>query len=461
MTGWGGVAGDGKGDDERHVEREDDEHHQNDGQWGAADVILDEREADHPGRDDVGQQGPPEDEKEPVPVKRPQPGRQVAADEQQCRADHGDRDRHAERRAARGVRRHQDSADDDEAKGNGGQPGDRREPPGQCRLRRDGGNAAHWVATLVMMMSVATCITPVMPAVTTNRRISLAITAPSGLGLRISNRTAMLAGSSTPSAITAITPTTQNDATSQPWFGLAGDRLPSLSANWNPAASVISTSVGISRTIFGMNRAVNSARAATDNRPRIGPTMSPTNRSIAVHRPPPTTWQNVSAHSQLPAMEAMTNATTAATIGRPFSGTTWIVGRAATCAVPTAPTCMFPTSVMGVPSRPGGARVTVPAAAPPGTSRSWRASGERPGYGAERRWLSRKRSSSMAAGSRGPAGWPHSRAGACSTAHSLVPARRAARGLLVAAAGTVGFPGIARVAAIGTSRLTRSPLVAT
>jgi hypothetical protein len=49
MNGWGGVAGNGKGDDERHVEREDDKHHQNDGQWGAADVILDEREADHPG----------------------------------------------------------------------------------------------------------------------------------------------------------------------------------------------------------------------------------------------------------------------------------------------------------------------------------------------------------------------------------------------------------------------------
>jgi hypothetical protein len=79
--------------------------------------------------------------------------------------------------------------------------------------------------------------------------------------------------------------------------------------------------------------------------------MSPTNRSIAVHRPPPTTWQNVSAHSQLPAMDAMTNATTAATIGRPLSGTTWIVGRAATGAVPTTPACMFPTFVMGAPSR--------------------------------------------------------------------------------------------------------------
>ena len=52
--------------------------------------------------------------------------------------------------------------------------------------------------------------------------------------------------------------------------------------------------------------------------------ISPTNRSIAVHSAPPTTWQKVSAHSQLPAMDAMTNTTTAATTGRPRSGTTWI-----------------------------------------------------------------------------------------------------------------------------------------
>ena len=52
---------------------------------------------------------------------------------------------------------------------------------------------AHWVATLVMMMSVATCITPVIPAVYRNRLISRAMTARSGVVLRISTRTAMLA----------------------------------------------------------------------------------------------------------------------------------------------------------------------------------------------------------------------------------------------------------------------------
>src|SRR5215467_9294001 len=82
MTGGGGVAGDGEGDDERHVKRVDGKHREDDGQRSATDVVLDEREADHPGRDDVGEQRPPEDEKEPVPGERPQPGRQVATGEQ-------------------------------------------------------------------------------------------------------------------------------------------------------------------------------------------------------------------------------------------------------------------------------------------------------------------------------------------------------------------------------------------
>ena len=106
----------------------------------------------------------------------------------------------------------------------------------------------------------------------------------------------------------------------------------------------------MSKTIFGMNRAANSARAWSGSRARIGLMISPTNRSIAVHSAPPATLQKVSAHSQLPAMDAMTNTTTAATTGRPRSGTTWILGRTGTCAVPTAPACTFPTSVMGIPS---------------------------------------------------------------------------------------------------------------
>src|SRR5579859_5473589 len=350
-----GVARHGECNDERHVQGVDHEHHQHQGQRGAADVVPDEREADHPGRDDIGQQRPPEDQEEPLPGEQPQPGGQITAREQEHRAGQGEDGRHAERRAARGVRRHQYAADDDQGEGGRGQPGDRREPPGGGRRRPGGGPGAHWVATRVMMMRVATCITPVMPAVSTKRRISLAITAPSGTGLRISKRTAILAGSRTPRATTAITPTTQYDATSQPWFGLAGDRLPSRSASWNPAASVISTSVGISSTIFGMNRAVNSARAATDSRPRIGPTISPTNRSIAVHRPPPTTWQNASAHSQFPATDAMTNATTTATIGRPRSGTTCTRGRDGACAAWLTPAWMFPTSAMAAPLTPNGA----------------------------------------------------------------------------------------------------------
>ncbi|HEY6315979.1 MAG TPA: hypothetical protein VIY52_34945 [Streptosporangiaceae bacterium] len=103
----------------------------------------------------------------------------------------------------------------------------------------------------------------------------------------------------------------------------------------------------MSSTIFGMNRAANSARAGTDSRPRIGPTISPTNRSIAVHSPPPTTWQKVSAHSQLPAIAAMTNATTTATVGSPRTGTTCTCGRGGLCATTSA--CIRPTSVIQAP----------------------------------------------------------------------------------------------------------------
>src|SRR5512146_2247809 len=182
-----------------------------------------------------------------------------------------------------------------------------------------------------------------------NRRISEAITCPSGRCLRISTRTVMLAGSSTPRAITAITPTTQYEATSQAWFGLPGARFPSFSANWNPAAGVISTKVGMSRTILGMNRAVNSALAGSDSLPRIGPTISPTNRSIAVHSAPPTTWQKVRAHSQFPAIDAMTNTTTAATTGSPRSGTTWTRDWRGPDVPSAVPACTFPTSVMSTP----------------------------------------------------------------------------------------------------------------
>ncbi len=77
--------------------------------------------------------------------------------------------------------------------------------------------------------------------------------------------------------------------------------------------------------------------------------ISPTNRSIAVHSAPPTTWQKVSAHSQFPAIDAMTNTTTAATIGSPRSGTTWTWDRRGPGVPSTVPACTFPTSVMSTP----------------------------------------------------------------------------------------------------------------
>src|ERR1019366_631712 len=137
----------------------------------------------------------------------------------------------------------------------------------------------------------------------------------------------MFAGSRTPRAITDITPTTANDATSHVWFGFDGCRLPRLTASWNPAARVITTTVGMISTIFGRNRAENSARAGIESRARIGPRTSPTKRSIPVHRPPPATWYQSSAHRQFSAIATISKTTMAATMGSPFTGTTWMFGR--------------------------------------------------------------------------------------------------------------------------------------
>src|SRR5579875_275900 len=156
------------------------------------------------------------------------------------------------------------------------------------------------------------------------RFINRPMTAPFGWGLLISKSTAMFAGSRTPSAITAMTPTTMNDAISQGWLGFELARLPYFRATWKPAANVMSTSVGMSSTILGMNRAMNSARAGIDKRPMIGPTTRPTKRSMAVHSAPPATWLNMSAQVQLPAIATITKMTTAPTMGNPFNGTIWI-----------------------------------------------------------------------------------------------------------------------------------------
>src|SRR5207249_4892099 len=97
--------------------------------------------------------------------------------------------------------------------------------------------------------------------------------------------------------------------------------LPRIRANWNPAASVTITSVGMSSTIFGMNRLENSTRACTDMRRRIGPMTKPTNRSTLVQSAPPATWKKSSAHSLLLAIAATSAPRTATTIGIPANGT--------------------------------------------------------------------------------------------------------------------------------------------
>src|SRR6185312_16058834 len=75
------------------------------------------------------------------------------------------------------------------------------------------------------------------------------------------------------------------------------------------------------RTILGISLVVNSIRAGTDILPMIGPRTRPRNRSMIVHAAPPATWQNVSGHSLLDAIAAMSSAMMTATIGSPLSGT--------------------------------------------------------------------------------------------------------------------------------------------
>src|SRR5262249_35160705 len=91
-------------------------------------------------------------------------------------------------------------------------------------------------------------------------------------------------------------------------------------ATWKPEPSVSVTSVGISSSIFGMKRAMNSARACGERLPKIGPRKSPTKRSIAVQAPPPATWQKFRPQVQSEAIEPMSRPTAAATNGSPESG---------------------------------------------------------------------------------------------------------------------------------------------
>ena len=72
-----------------------------------------------------------------------------------------------------------------------------------------------------------------------------------------------------------------------------------------------------------MNRIENSTRAGSESRPMIGPTTNPTNRSIPVQSPPPTTWQKTSPQRSLRAIATTTPTSRSATIGRPLTGMIW------------------------------------------------------------------------------------------------------------------------------------------
>src|SRR5205807_2463741 len=133
----------------------------------------------------------------------------------------------------------------------------RRHPElGDGRITR----LVHAVAILVMMISVAICIAPRTPAEYMKRFISFSITAGFGRRFLSSVSTAMFAGSSSPSAITDITPTTMKLATTQPCTGEEVWFVPRLVASCQPAASVIVTTVGMITTIFGISLVMNSIR---------------------------------------------------------------------------------------------------------------------------------------------------------------------------------------------------------
>jgi hypothetical protein len=104
-------------------------------------------------------------------------------------------------------------------------------------------------------------------------------------------------------------------------LGELAARLPSLRASWKPEPSVIVTSVGMISSIFGITRLENSTRAGIDIVPMIGPSTRPKNRSMPVHRPPPTTWKKSSAHWLLVAIATISPDHHDATTGSPPAGT--------------------------------------------------------------------------------------------------------------------------------------------
>ena len=127
-----------------------------DRQRGAACVVAHEGELDHPGGDHVGEQRPATDAHERVPRESDDPGDHHEADEQQHRRDDQHHGRQA-RAAAGSVHARPNHT-----------PPTTTAASDTVTTSTAFGNSllgAHSVATLVMITSVATCMTPVMPAV--------------------------------------------------------------------------------------------------------------------------------------------------------------------------------------------------------------------------------------------------------------------------------------------------------
>src|SRR5919197_392819 len=148
------VARHREADQERYVDRVDDERQRQHDELPAARAVLDEDVLEHAGGDRVGQRRPLGDEEEHAPVEAAHAPQRNHVDRDEGGGGGEQHHRRAERDVMRQVRGDPDAADDDERHRGDGDLGDGR----QALVDRSGDAPfAHTVATLVMITSVATC----------------------------------------------------------------------------------------------------------------------------------------------------------------------------------------------------------------------------------------------------------------------------------------------------------------
>jgi FMN reductase len=154
------VAGDGEGDQHRHVEGVDDEGESDDDQRSAGEAVAEEGVLDQAGGDRVGEQGPGADLEEAVPGEVVDPGEREEVGRQEEGGEAEEDDRRGQRHRFGEVGGEVDAAGDDQAERGHPDLGDRR----HRALRRHFG-LHQPLAILVMITRVAICRAPRMPAV--------------------------------------------------------------------------------------------------------------------------------------------------------------------------------------------------------------------------------------------------------------------------------------------------------